>query len=247
MKIVTWNCGGAFRKKFQKIKLLDPDVWIIQECENPKYVSKIYADYHIGCKNYLWTGDNKNKGLGIFCRPEIKLSAIKLDDNYRNQTLKWFIAAQIDDDLKILGVWNHHNNSKAFQYIGQFWLLLQNNKDELSDFIIAGDFNSNSIWDGWDRWWNHSDCVRELSNMGIESVYHALNKIEQGKELDKTFFLHRNLNKPYHIDYIFSPLAFLKNSQFKIGTYHDWIIESDHMPVTWNFYVNGRDCVISTV
>ena len=40
MRIVTWNCNGAFRKKYSRLKIDDkyPDILVIQECENRKVV-----------------------------------------------------------------------------------------------------------------------------------------------------------------------------------------------------------------
>ena len=35
MKIMTWNCQGAFRKKAEFILPLRPDILVVQECEHP--------------------------------------------------------------------------------------------------------------------------------------------------------------------------------------------------------------------
>lgn len=35
MKIVTWNCQGAFRRKAAPIAQFRPDLAVIQECEAP--------------------------------------------------------------------------------------------------------------------------------------------------------------------------------------------------------------------
>ena len=35
MKIVSWNCNGKFRAKFQEIAKLCTGIRVIQKCENP--------------------------------------------------------------------------------------------------------------------------------------------------------------------------------------------------------------------
>ena len=72
MRIVTWNCNGAFRKKYSRLKIDDkyPDILVIQECENPKVV-KYPLEFEHEYKYKLWVGGNKNKGLGIFSKIEI--------------------------------------------------------------------------------------------------------------------------------------------------------------------------------
>ena len=65
MKIVSWNAGMKFREKF---KILDEyyhaDLYVIQECEDPARTKN--KEYQKFAQNYLWIGDNKNKGLGVF-------------------------------------------------------------------------------------------------------------------------------------------------------------------------------------
>jgi endonuclease/exonuclease/phosphatase family metal-dependent hydrolase len=109
---------------------------------------------------------------------------------------------------------------------------LQINKGNLQNAIIAGDFNSNVIWDQWDRWWNHSDVVLELEEIGIQSLYHKNSSELQGSETQPTFFLHRNVLKPYHIDYCFAATYFLeKLSSIEVGSFEDWNHLSDHTPI----------------
>ena len=68
MKIITWNCNGAFRKKYDFLNNFDWDIAVIQECENPaenKEFQKIMERCD-SLKYFQWIGENKNKGLAVF-------------------------------------------------------------------------------------------------------------------------------------------------------------------------------------
>jgi endonuclease/exonuclease/phosphatase family metal-dependent hydrolase len=230
LKIVTWNCNGAFRKKFESISDFNADLYIIQECENP--VESGHKDYENWATNYLWIGDTKNKGLGIFAKPEIKLEKLAWTNEFKNHFVKYFLPCKINHDFDLLAVWTHRNNSPNFGYIGQLWKYIQINKDKLNGTLIAGDFNSNTIWDEWDRWWNHSDVVNELKELGIESIYHKLTGEQQGKESRPTLFFQRKTSRPYHIDYVFGAKRFTERTKkFEIGQADIWLKLSDHMPI----------------
>lgn len=232
MKIISWNCNGALRKKFQHIADLNADIYIIQECEDPKKAN--HSEYSQWANNHIWIGDNKNKGIGIFAREDITLEKLDWSNEFRDHSVKYFLPCLVNNDFQILGVWTHKNNSPNFGYMGQFWKYLKTNLSKFDKIIIAGDFNSNAIWDEWDRWWNHSDVVEILKDENIQSVYHDFKNEQQGKETIPTFFMQRKREKPYHIDYFFTSSNF-ETKSLEIGKYENWIESSDHVPIKYEF------------
>lgn len=244
MRIVTWNCNGALRKKSNALSGLNADVLIVQECENPKQSTNAYQEW---AQNYLWIGQNKNKGIGVFARPEVQLDQLDWQGEYaleglksRSPALQWqttdlelFLPFQINQALTVLAVWTKGRDDQVFGYMGQFWKYLQIHRDQLShpNTIIAGDFNSNKQWDKSDRWWNHSSVVDELLELGIQSLYHKQTSLAQGDEQEKTFYHQRKLEKGYHIDYIFQSKDLLDQSTLAVGYPKDWLELSDHMPL----------------
>lgn len=234
MKIVTWNCHGALRNKFEILDLYKADIYIVQECENPLLTSNL--EYKKWAENHLWIGKNKNKGLGIFARKEIELKPLDWSNVYQNHDVNFFLPCSVNGKFNLLAVWNHKNNSPNFGYIGQFWKYLQTNKMNFQNVIIAGDFNSNSKWDEWDRWWNHSDVVNQLSEIDIESIYHTSSGEAHGKESQPTFFLQKNLAKSHHIDYFFASKEFRENvKKIEIGLPEKILKLSDHLPIYCEF------------
>ena len=227
MRIATWNCNGALRKKLDALDALKFDLAVIQECEDP--ARSITASYKAWAKNYLWTGTNKNKGIGVFAAPGLKIQPVDLDLGQ----LQSFLPCLVQDRFLLIATWTRQANSPTFQYIGQLWKFIQAHRALLSaqPSMIVGDLNSNVRWDKWDRWWNHSDVVRELSDIGLESVYHRSRGLPQGSEPEPTFFLQRNPLKPYHIDYVFAPVTWMDGCSAWIGESEEWLQWSDHMPL----------------
>lgn len=231
MKIVTWNCNGAFRNKHHALEDIGADILVIQECEDPSRSTKKYRDW---AGDYLWIGENKNRGIGVFLRNGHKLEALDWEDN----GLQSFLPCRINCSLKLVGVWTKQASSPNFRYIGQLWKYLQLHKEKIAsgEMIICGDLNSNVKWDEWDRWWNHSDVVRELKEINIRSLYHHVMGEEQGKESKPTLFMHRKIERPYHIDYAFVSENLLgkNNNMIEVGDPDIWLEYSDHMPIEFS-------------
>jgi exonuclease III len=228
MKVVSWNCNGAFRKKYHAIDPIGADLIIVQECEDPARSTKAYREW---AQSYVWHGDNKNAGIGIFVRSDLQVERLDWDDN----GLQSFLPCRVDDQFILLVVWTKKADSPNFGYIGQLWKYLQLHKNALAagPFLLCGDLNSNTCWDQWDRRWNHSDVVRELEEVGAHSLYHRFFEETQGNESRATLFHKRNRTKPYHVDYAFATasLRSCDDHSVEVGTPELWIEISDHMPL----------------
>ncbi len=228
MRLVTWNCNGGFRRKLDQADALNADVLVIQECEDPSSSTAAYRDW---AGEYLWSGSNKNKGIGIFAKNGLGLEAL----NWDAETFARFLAARIGGRLDILAVWTQNSSPSSLAYIGQFWQYLQIHRPSLhADTVILGDFNSNSIWDKRGRKWNHSNCVQELEADGFTSLYHLARGEAQGQETAPTFYLHRHLSRPFHIDFCFAHQSKLPPGwdDLTVGNPEEWLRYSDHMPIT---------------
>ena len=226
----------AFRKKAKFILPLKPDILVVPECEHPDKL--IFPDGTQIPTNIIWNGDNKNKGLGVLSYNNYKLKLLKI----HNPLFKNILPMQVTRDnckFVLFAIWANNPSDKDGPYVTQVWKAI-NYYDKLikrKNTILAGDFNSNSIWDRPRRIGNHSDVVAYLANKKIYSAYHTFHKQIHGKELHPTQFMYRHHDKPYHLDYCFASSDFISRmTEVQIGTHEEWSHCSDHKPVVVEFH-----------
>ncbi len=218
MRIVSWNCGGKFREKYRSITELGADIFVIQECEDPAAYPQ--SDYAAFAANYLWTGEKKNKGLGVFAKPGIRLAEL----NWDKYCLRNFLTIRVNDSFDLVAVW------ACKPYIEEYYIFQSINISRYGDqTVIIGDFNSNAIWDKKHDTRTHTAVVEQLRNAGLVSAYHFTTDEAQGAESKNTFYLYRHPDKGYHIDHCFTAAKNISN--YSVYDAPHWLEKSDHVPV----------------
>jgi len=226
MKLVTWNCNQAFRKKQHQLLKLQPDIAVVPECENPTEKGD-WSEF----TDWRWTGEDQHKGLGVFTRNDITIS-----DTTNIVEANHLLHVETDV-VDVFAVWAMNNEENPRQrYIGQVYTALKNNPELVDkDTIVAGDFNWNVIWDESPNsplYGDFADVRGKLNQNGLDSAYHTVCGDEFGEETEATFYMHKKEERPYHIDYVFVPEQLLDaGCEVTVGDYEDWIDASDHVPV----------------
>jgi len=235
MKIIAWNCNMVFRKKAPLLLREKPDIAIISECENP--ANLVFAPRTKKPTDIAWFGDNPHKGLGIFSYGNYSFRVHELH-NPQFKTIVPIHVVSDHENFLLFAIWANNPGDKNFQYVGQVWKALHFYSELLNEeqIILAGDFNSNTIWDKPKREGNHSTVVKFLEGRNIHSTYHKFYNQQQGKEKHNTLFMYRHKDKPYHIDYCFASASFMPQlKEVKIGSHRKWCRYSDHTPLVVTF------------
>ena len=225
----------AYRKKAHLLQAYCPDIVIIPECEHPDKL-KFPAD----CPqptDVLWYGKNLHKGLGIFSYSDYRL---KLMDVH-NPDIKLVLPIAVTGgsvDLTLFAVWAYNPLDPSYVYIGQVWkaILYYESILKSGSVILAGDFNSNVLWDKLKRKVSHTMVVEKLKELDILSAYHTYFDIEQGAEVHPTYYMYRHEHRPYHIDYCFASRDMIDRiEKVEVGRHEEWSKYSDHNPMVVSF------------
>ena len=217
----------GFHKKAHVVAALKPDIAVIPECgESSIGVLEEYG--YVG----VWVGSNPHKGLGAFVREPWSAKLLC------KPTQKWITVLDIEGwkkPLRLIAVWACKvSDKKCDNYIGQVYEAFTKNPDWLSvpDTVVAGDFNSNTVWDRARPLGNQTAVVKILEARGIVSAYHKFYAERQGEETLHTLFFRKDQKNPFHIDYVFLPNRWATHLQkVSIGTHVKWAALSDHRPI----------------
>nr|WP_263324353.1 endonuclease/exonuclease/phosphatase family protein [Neobacillus sp. Marseille-Q6967] len=234
MKLITWNAAMRFRDKIEQVLPYAADILVIPECESPEKWSNSKNLQKV--KQFLWVGDNPNKGIGIFTLND--RYQIKLHPSY-NKDFRYVIPLIVtgEQDFILFAIWAQNTKKQYESYIGQIYLALKYYEPLLMEScIIAGDWNSNKIFDYIKRVGTHSEVVALLKSADITSTYHHYFNEEHGEESLPTHYFRKEKARPFHIDFVFSSKAILEQlNMIEIGTYENWIQFSDHLPICTEF------------
>ena len=227
----------VLHRKIDAVLALKPDIAVISESGDPdQLTSKSTADWIETTP--VWIDGNRHKGLGVFAFNGLTITLAPTYD--RNLRYVAPIVVGGTTPFNLLAVWaqNASGGVTRKHQPGPLRRALSTYRSMLSPgpAMIAGDWNSNAIWDkpGWRI--NHMAKVQILNGLDIVSAYHAVTGEAQGEETVPTLYWRdrREDGPTYHIDYSFLPRAWVDRIQhFEIGSYASWCGNglSDHAPL----------------
>ena len=232
VRIASWNCAGAFREKVGRALALDADIYVIQEAEPlPRYQALLperWATHYV-------VRDGFPKGVLVLAREGFALRPLpgSAEPKYAH-VVPMAVTGPTGFAFDLWGVWTLDASPRETAYVGQAHLALDDMGARIRrGTVMIGDFNSNTIWDRM-RVRHHSLLVERLTAHGLSSAYHRWTGEPQGGETQPTFYLHRSLAKPFHIDHCFTDLEI---TGVEVGTFADWSGlksaggVSDHVPL----------------
>ena len=222
MRLVTWNCcRGGFDAKVRALDGLRYDIALVQEIARPDGEN---------LPTRLWIGDKPTHGVAAVAANGFTLR------RHRSPLgpLDPVVPIQVSGprSFNLIAVWGRQES----RYIRGVHARLVALKGVVRrrPTVIAGDFNSNTIWDKPRAPIDHSRFVAWMrEELGLVSAYHAHFGEAHGMESTPTYFHTWQRPKPYHIDYVFIPEAWRNRlANVYVGGYEDWSKLSDHRPLS---------------
>ncbi|MDT8434762.1 MAG: endonuclease/exonuclease/phosphatase family protein [Anaerosomatales bacterium] len=230
MRIVSWNCNGSFRTKYDRVASFDDeygdDVLVIQEAEHPDLLPARLLERY---PNHIFVESARTKGLLVLGSERFKLAINPAYD----ETYRFVVPVAVTGECEFLliAVWGQKTPELWYtDYVLNGLKLYEGLIND--DTVVAGDFNSTpNVKKPRKSGADHADLVCWLEAHGLRSAYHEAFEEEHGSESHATYAHRRDLTQPFHIDYLFASERALRCSS---GWHHmdeRDIALSDHLPL----------------
>lgn len=226
---MTWNCQGAFRKKYPLVANIAPDLAVIQECECPERIPWKQGQPP---SSFLWFGESPTKGLGVFSWTNLSLQA---QEDY-DRSIRYCIPIRVTApyEFLLIAVWAMDHKMDSHSYSAQVYGALGAYRELIlaKDTVVMGDYNSSKRTTPKSRLGNHATLALDLKDLWLISAYHQFYFEQQGQERRWTYFRGRKLDRRSHIDYVYIPSRWLRRlANVQVGDPKGWLEYSDHCPV----------------
>ena len=230
MRLITWNCKGAFHRKHDFVAAFHPDLLIVPECEKLSAVTQPFGSTPV--RSFGWFGINPRKGLAVISYGDYA-SEVHPSYDPRHQ---WIVPLSVigPTPFILFAVWTLPLGNQGGRYVRPLFEAFEFYKPliDSSEVVWAGDFNSSFAFDTPSRRYKFRDFVALLSQHGLHSLYHHQRACGHGEEPEDTFYLQHNAEKGHHIDYVFtSDRLHPDGVAVSIGSHADWSKRSDHAPL----------------
>lgn len=233
MKLVTWNCQGAFRRKYPALAALQPDLAVVQECES---LERIPWKQGNAPTHAFWYGEKPTRGVGIFSWTQ---TSFRVKEGF-DTSIHYAIPVEVEAPIPfhVIAVWTMKHADWRLAYSGQAYRALGVYREFIlsADTVILGDFNSNQRTAPRGRIGSHAVLAANLHTLGLISAYHFATGEKSGNETHPTFFHGRKTEQAGHIDYVFIPSRWIRRlKSVQVGDPGEWLAYSDHCPVMVEF------------
>jgi exonuclease III len=222
MRLVTWNCcRGPFLKHASLLGALAPDIAVIQECAKPTTQTD----------QCLWFGDNPRQGIAVWANGKYRIRALPTVA----EVPRYAIPVEVfgPTNFLLIAVWAKGGQDHPYIEGVVRAVDLYRNLFAQHRTVLAGDLNSNAIWDSSHKaGLSHSALVKMLSELGLVSSYHYFHREAHGEEKQPTYYFQWKKQRPFHIDYCFIPEEWTPNvRRVEVGSFAKWKAHSDHRPL----------------
>ena len=230
MRLVTWNCcRGLYLKNAALLHVLEPDVAVLQECAQPMAQSD----------QCLWFGDNPRQGIAVLAKGPYRIRALATVADVPRYAIPIEVTGPIN--FILIAIWSKADQEKPYVEAVIRAVELYRNLFTEYPTVLAGDLNSNAIWDAEHAaGQSHSALVEMLFQLGLVSCYHYFNREKHGEEKQATYYFQWKEERPFHLDYCFIPAKWAPHLRcVEVGSYVDWKGSSDHRPILVELFEDG--------